>query len=167
MTKWHICQKINISKQLILYNMKSILAKTFEQHKHCVCEKWVLQFGSIVVGNKVHISGIYHINCQWTVFQISDMHRIDTSNSLNCTHTQSMDQIKMQSVLPRPIPQNSMESDHGCTSSIYFDNAGDNVPLTLYNVTLTSQALCLHNNRCDSSKTNSLNEVNVSSIKCR
>ena len=29
-----------------------------------------------------------------------------------------------------------MESDHGCTSWIYFDNAGDNVTLMLYNVTL-------------------------------
>ena len=36
----------------------------------------------------------------------------------------------MQSELPRPIPRNSMESDHGCTSSTYFDNAGDNVTMT-------------------------------------
>ena len=47
-----------------------------------------------------------------------------------------------QSELPRPIPRNSVESDHGCTSRIYFDNAGDNVTLTLYNVTLTSQKPC-------------------------
>ena len=40
--------------------------------------------------------------------------------------------------LPRPIPRNSVESDHGCTSRIYFDN----VTLTLYNVTLTSQKPC-------------------------
>ena len=98
---------------------------------------------------------------------ISDMHRIDTSNSLNCTHTQSMEQVKMQLVLPQPIPQNSMESDHRCTSSIYFANSGDNVPLTLYNVTLPSQKPCLHNNKCDCSKTNGLNEVHVSSIKFR
>ena len=26
----------------------------------------------------------------------------------------------------RPITNNSVESDNGCTSSIYFDNAGDN-----------------------------------------
>ena len=45
----------------------------------------------------------------------------------------------MQSELPRPIPRNSVESDHGCTSRIYFDNADDDVPLTLYNVPLTSQ----------------------------
>ena len=45
----------------------------------------------------------------------------------------------MQSELPRPIPRNSVESDHGCTSSIYFDNAGDNVTMTLYKVALTSQ----------------------------
>ena len=44
-----------------------------------------------------------------------------------------------QSELSRPIPRNSVESDHGCSSRIYFDNAGDNVTLTLYNVTLTSQ----------------------------
>ena len=47
-----------------------------------------------------------------------------------------------QPELPWPIPRNSMESDQGCTSRIYFDNAGDNVTLTLYNVTLTSQKLC-------------------------
>ena len=44
---------------------------------------------------------------------------------------------------------NSVESEHGCTSRIYFDNAGDNVTLTLYNVTLTSQKTCKHNNKCD------------------
>ena len=47
-----------------------------------------------------------------------------------------------QSELPRPIPRNSVESDHGCTSRIYFDKAGDNVTLTLYNVTITSQKPC-------------------------
>ena len=44
-----------------------------------------------------------------------------------------------QSELPRPIPRNFVESDHGCTSRIYFDNAGDNVTPTLYNVTFRSQ----------------------------
>ena len=38
-----------------------------------------------------------------------------------------------QSELPRPIPRNSVESDQGCTSRIYFDNAGDNMTLTSYN----------------------------------
>ena len=33
--------------------------------------------------------------------------------------------------------QNSVESDHGCTSRIYFDNTGDYVTLALENVTLT------------------------------
>ena len=47
-----------------------------------------------------------------------------------------------QSELPPPLPQNSVESDHGCTSRIYFDKVGDNVTLTLYNVTLTSQKPC-------------------------
>ena len=37
---------------------------------------------------------------------------------------------KYQLELPRPIPRNSLETDHGCTSRIYFDNAGDNVMLT-------------------------------------
>ena len=49
---------------------------------------------------------------------------------------------------------NSMESDHGCTSRICFDHAGDNVMLTFNNVTLTSQKPCLHNNKCECSKTN-------------
>ena len=37
---------------------------------------------------------------------------------------------------------NSVESDHGCRSRIYFDNVGDNETLTLYKVTLTSQKPC-------------------------
>ena len=40
--------------------------------------------------------------------------------------------------LPRLLSWNSVESDHGCASRIYFDNAGDNMVLTLYNVTLAS-----------------------------
>ena len=39
---------------------------------------------------------------------------------------------KCQSELPKPIPGYSAESDHGCTSRIYFDNADDNVTLTLH-----------------------------------
>ena len=35
-------------------------------------------------------------------------------------------------------PRKSVESDHGCTSKIYFDNAADNV-------TPTSQKPCKHN----------------------
>ena len=47
--------------------------------------------------------------------------------------------INTQSELPRPIPRNSVDSDYGCTSRIYFDNAGDNMTLASYNRTLTSQ----------------------------
>ena len=43
--------------------------------------------------------------------------------------------------------RNFVESDHACISMIYFDNASDNVTLTLYNVTLTSQEPCWHNNK--------------------
>ena len=50
--------------------------------------------------------------------------------------------FEKQSELPRSIPRNSMESDQVCTLRIYFDNAGDKVTLTLYNVTLTSQKPC-------------------------
>ena len=60
--------------------------------------------------------------------------------------------VSHQSELPGPILRNSVESDHGCASRIYFDNAGDNV-------TLTSQKPCLHNNKFDCSKTNGLTEV--------
>ena len=55
-----------------------------------------------------------------------------------------------QSELPRPIPWNSVGSDLGCTSRIYFDN----VTLALFYVTLTSQKTCQHNNKRDCSKTN-------------
>ena len=45
---------------------------------------------------------------------------------------------------------NSVESDLGSTSRIYFDN----VSLTLHNMTLKSLKPCQHNNKCDCSKTN-------------
>ena len=45
----------------------------------------------------------------------------------------------MQSELPWPIQRNSVETDHGCMSKLFFDKVGDNVTLTLYNVTMTSQ----------------------------
>ena len=47
-----------------------------------------------------------------------------------------------QSELPGSILRNSVESDHRCTSKIYFDNAGDNVTLTFYNMMLMSQKPC-------------------------
>ena len=47
-----------------------------------------------------------------------------------------------QSKLSRPIAQYFVESDHGCASRIFFDNVGDNVTLTLFNVTLMSQKPC-------------------------
>ena len=47
-----------------------------------------------------------------------------------------------QSDLPHPILQNSVESDHGRTLRIFFDNVDDNVTLTLYIKLLTSQKPC-------------------------
>ena len=58
-------------------------------------------------------------------------------------------EVANQSELPWPIPRNSVEADHGCTSWIYFDNVGDNMKLTLYNMMLMSQKPCKHNNKCD------------------
>ena len=45
---------------------------------------------------------------------------------------------------------NSVESDLGCTSRIFFDN----VTLALHNVRLTSQKPCQNNNKWDCSKRN-------------
>ena len=73
-------------------------------------------------------------------------------------------EVPKQSELPQPIPRNSLESDHGRTSRIYFDNAVDNMTLTLYYVTLTSQKPCLHNYKCDCNKSNGSNEVYVLNI---
>ena len=70
------------------------------------------------------------------------------------TGTASANSAKFRGIRPR-------------TSRIYFDNAGGNVTLTLYYVTLMSQKQCLHNNKSDCSKTNGLNEVYVFSIKYR
>ena len=54
---------------------------------------------------------------------------------------------------------NSVESDLGCTSRIYFDN----VKLTLHNVMLTSQKPCQHNNKTSviAAKQTVINEVYV------
>ena len=60
--------------------------------------------------------------------------------------------------LPLPKPCNSVESDTGCTSRIYFDI----VTLTLHNVTPTSQKPCKYNNKLDCSEKNpqyAINEV--------
>ena len=59
-----------------------------------------------------------------------------------CMNSEFRVLVLYQSELPRPIPRNSMESDQGCTSRIYFDNVGDNVTLTLYNVMLATQKPC-------------------------
>ena len=44
---------------------------------------------------------------------------------------------------------------------IYFDNPGENVTLTLYNVMMASQKSCQHNSKSDCSKTIGINEVYV------
>ena len=58
--------------------------------------------------------------------------------------------------LPLPIPCNSVESDTGCTSRIYFDI----VTLSLYNVTPTSQKPCKYNNKLDCSEKNTQDALN-------
>ena len=66
----------------------------------------------------------------------------DSNFQMHIAKTDHNELMPQQSELPLPIPRNSMESDHGCTSRIYFDNVGDNVTLSLYNVTLTQQKPC-------------------------
>ena len=57
--------------------------------------------------------------------------KITSSSGANDDNHCSFSSLPLQLELHRPIPQNSVESDHGRTSRIYFDNAGDNVTLTL------------------------------------
>ena len=54
---------------------------------------------------------------------------------------------------------NSVKSDLGCTSRLYFDN----VTLTSHNVTLTSQKPCQYNNKLErlTIQQDSINEVKV------
>ena len=54
----------------------------------------------------------------------------------SCTSAQSVQSLQWghmptQSELPWPILRAFVESDHGCTSRIFFDNTGDNVTLTV------------------------------------
>ena len=51
-------------------------------------------------------------------------------NRANKNANQTADWSVLRSELPRRIPGNPVESDHGCTSRILFDNACDNVTLT-------------------------------------
>ena len=53
----------------------------------------------------------------------------------NYLNESAFEHPKHQLELPRPILRTSLESDHGCTSRIYFDNAGVNVTLTLFKET--------------------------------
>ena len=46
-----------------------------------------------------------------------------------------------------------MDSDLGCTSRVYFDN----LTVTSYNITLTSQKPCQYNNKFDCNETNDCN----------
>ena len=57
------------------------------------------------------------------------MRRLLPRSCLYINSSSSASKGSFQSELPRPIPRNFVESDHGCTctSRIYFDNAGDNV----------------------------------------
>ena len=73
--------------------------------------------------------------CMYPVYELNITRMKSEGSSVSCIDVITSD----QSELPRPIPQNSVESAHGCTSRIYFDNVGDNVTLTLYSVTLTPQ----------------------------
>ena len=57
--------------------------------------------------------------------------------------------------------RNFVESDHGCTSSIFYDNAGDNVALTLYNVTLMSHYYVNKITSVIAAKQTVINEVHV------
>ena len=52
--------------------------------------------------------------------------RVGTVESIMNEH-----QTTTQSEVLRPIPRNSVESDLGSTSRLFFENAGDNVTLTL------------------------------------
>ena len=56
---------------------------------------------------------------------------------------------------------NSVKSDLGCISRIYFDNR----MMTLHNGTLMSQKTCQHYNKCDCSRTKHYNRSYVFSIK--
>ena len=51
-----------------------------------------------------------------------------TENNFCSRHTLTLNLL--QSELLLPIPRNAEESDHGCTSMTYFENADDNVMLT-------------------------------------
>ena len=88
------------------------------------------------------------------VKQLTELHSEFLSLTGGCTGLSESATLllitSLQSEFPRPIPWNSVESDLGCTSRIYFDN----VTLTLHNLTLASQKPCQHNNKCDCSKTN-------------
>ena len=53
----------------------------------------------------------------------------------------------------RTASGNSMESDLGCTSRVYFDN----VTLTLHNVARASHKACKYINKFDCSETNGYN----------
>ena len=101
-------------------------------------------------GLAVLITSVLRVSCcPRNVYQDYALINMQRSKHI-CFQTSKYDQEmlqshitdQLQSELPRPIPWNSVESDHGCTSRIYFYNTGDNVTLMLYSVTLVSRKPC-------------------------
>ena len=97
-----------------------------------------LSIDSILTGYWGQKNKLLHLSCQVDLIDICfcELGMLDPWIDLGSRNH------KLQSELPKPIPRNSVESNQGCTLWIYFDNAGDNVKLTLNNVTLASQKPC-------------------------
>ena len=74
--------------------------------------------------------------------------RSASGGCINKSYTRSTSSCFSDYWVNRNCLSNSVKSDRGCTSRIFFDN----VTLMLHNVTLTSQKPCQHNNKCDCSK---------------
>ena len=118
---------------------------------------------------KIYKNGVWIYSWSYVCEMIRDV-RSDTRNNF-FTQTGArqhyLSEISSVTMSFGTASANSVESDLGCTSRIYFDN----VMLSLHSVTLTSQKPFRYNNNVDCSETNgynipqdAINEVCVFSI---
>ena len=80
---------------------------------------------------------------QQVIVTIDRMQKCKTVGILKSIGTASANSAKFRGIRPRMYIED-----------LYFNNAGDKMTLTLYNVTLASEKRCSHNNKFDCSKTN-------------
>ena len=127
---WVSITEIYVNSWINLKLMWTATLKNVDPPHLHILTMWIHRFKrrlNKVKDNYQNCNVSYYINAKY-VDIIRSIFRLEAYRNIVLDGVQ---ELQRQSELPRPIPRNFVESDHGCTSRIYFNNAGDNVALTL------------------------------------